>query len=1029
MYKKSLNTTIETFILFILFFLSGLSALIYESAWSQQLSLIFGSTELAIAAVLASYMAGLALGAKLISMVINRIDKPIKIYAIIEILIAITALSIPFLLEMVSKLYSLVYTTDYMSSSSVQHVIMYVLGSFVVLLIPTSLMGATLPLLAKFLVSSKDNLGNKIGLLYSVNTLGACAGALSSAFVLLPLLGLGQTIYVAVAINAVICIVGIYYFRNKTTHQKISDINSDKVFKNQWILAVMFVSGAVSLAYEILWTRLLNHILGGSVYSFGVMLFVFLLAIAVGAFIGSKICKSFSSIKSFVWIQLGIAVSFSLSFHYANLLPEIPLKLDYGSLSFVYESLLIGLLTLFPGALFIGATFPLAIDIVANNKQFSGVVSARVYSWNTLGAILGSLLLGFYVLPTYGFAISSQLLSSVSVLLSIFILVIAMRNMKVLLLAFMCLVLIWAVPQHNPYQLLKFSVLSQRQQIGSVDFLGIGESATVMLIDQKGEMRLLTNGLPESAIQINGSRQGKFFLAHWLSMLPVLAHPQAKDMLIIGLGAGITLKAVPPSIEKIDVVELEQQVIEANKNKSSWRGTDPLSDPRLKIHNNDARNALRNSNQDFDIIVSQPSHPWTAGSSSLYSQEFFNLVKSRLRSKGVFVQWIGMGFVDPSLLNTLMATLNSEFGYVELFQPLSKGGLVFVSSNKPIQFGLDNFELVSNFDVWYDLGIGNIEQLLLSRRIDAAGSKMISAHAPISTDYFNVLKLRSPKIIKSSLNKLKLNKMMDAYDPLINQIDDKTFSIIRRLMLEKDYNRAIRLSRHIKDGNTRDVVQAIINDSKNSLMKKSNHSRQYLISLLSRLQQENTGLYNNEIEEIMYYLIGQNLKQIRNGKMGAILQQAIDNNAQAQKLLYAARLHQLKKWQDLKSLESFFTSIAIDSPAHQMAEKYRLIWRFQSNNRSELIKALQLIDHQLVLDTNIGLLLMRAQVGIKLVDYNTAIASMYELLLTGKRNNNINRRLNIILPRLLGKIRKLAEQKDQLSESLNKELLNLQKLL
>ena len=1028
MYKSPRNTKIEIFVLFILFFLSGLSALIYESAWSQQLSLIFGSTELAIAAVLASYMAGLALGAKLISLIINRIDKPIKTYAIIEIFIAITALSIPLLLEMVSSLYSLVYTTSHMTSSSTQHAIMYVFGSFVVLLIPTSLMGATLPLLAKFLVRSKDNLGNKIGLLYSVNTLGACLGALLSAFVLLPSLGLGQTIYVAVAINAVIFIVGIYYFRNKTSSTEISNIDSTKIFKNQWILFVMFVSGAASLAYEILWTRLLNHILGGSVYSFGVMLFVFLLAIAVGAFIGSRVCKKFNSLKSFVWVQLGIAVSFSLSFYYADFLPEIPLKLDYGSLVFVYESLLIGMLTLFPGAVFIGATFPLAIDIIAKNKQFSGIVSARVYSWNTLGAILGSLLLGFYLLPTYGFAISSQLLSSVSVLLSIFILMIAIKNKKMLVLASICLSLIWIVPQQNPYQLLKFSVLGQHKQVGEVDFLGMGESATVMLLDQKGEMRLLTNGLPESAIQISGSRQAKFFLAHWLSMLPVFIHPQAKDMLIIGLGAGITLSAVPSSIDNIDVVELEQKVIDANKSKSTWRGVDPLSDPRLKLHNNDARSALRNSTQDFDIVVSQPSHPWTAGSSSLYSREFFSLVKKRLRPKGVFVQWIGMRFVDQSLLKTLMATLNSEFDYVELFQPLSKGGLVFVSSNNPIELNADYFNSAENFNAWNDLGVNNIDQVLVSRRISANNSKIISEKSLISTDYFNVLKLRSPKIIKSSLNRFKLNEMMDAYDPLINRINNNTFAIIRRLVMEKDYDRAIRLINHIKDGNTRAVAETILIDSNNQQMKKNNSSREYQINLLQKLQEGDADLYFSEIEEIMYHLIGRNLNKILTRNIDPILQQAIDKDPQAQKLIYAARLHHLKKWQALKSLEPYLASVPTDSPVYKLVNKYRLIWRFHGNNRTELVKALELIDHQLVLDTNIGLLLLRTQVGIKLKDYNVAVASIYELFSAAKKNRNVASRIRIILSKLIIKIRNSAENNDQLSKTLDQELLNLQEL-
>ncbi|MBL4772046.1 MAG: fused MFS/spermidine synthase, partial [Alcanivoracaceae bacterium] len=654
---------LDALVLFILFFLSGLSGLIYESAWSQQLALIFGSTELAIAAVLASYMGGLAMGASLISLFIKRIKKPIIVYAIIEALIAISALSVPYLLTMVSQFYSDAYTTTELSSISPSNAFTYIVGSFTVLLIPTSLMGATLPLLSKYSVRDGDNLGNKIGLLYSINTLGACIGALVGAFVLLPLFGLGMTIYVAVLINLIIFIIGLFYFRNKALaiDQADSAHLTNKIFKNKWIFPVMFISGAVSLAYEILWTRLLSHVLGGSIYSFGVMLFVFLLAIAMGAYFGSLICKKYNPLKSFTWVQFGIAISFIISFYFANLLPDIAIERNYGSFSFVYESLAIGLITLFPGALFIGATFPLAINITAINNRHSGTVAARVYTWNTVGAIFGSILMGFYLLSSFGFARSSQLLSSMSLLLAIIVIVFSTKNLKILVLMMISLTLIWLIPQDNPYRLLKFSVLGERAQSGQISYLGIGESATVILLDQGGEMRLLTNGLPESSIQIKGSRVGKFHLASWLSMLPVLVNPEAQDMLIVGLGAGLTLKAVPASIKNIDVVELEQEVINANISASHWRGVDPLLDSRLKLHNNDARNALRNSTQMFDIIVSQPSHPWTAGASSLYTQEFFSLVKQRLRDKGVFIQWIGMRFVDIELLKSLLATLNKEF--------------------------------------------------------------------------------------------------------------------------------------------------------------------------------------------------------------------------------------------------------------------------------------------------------------------------------------------------------------------------------
>jgi len=1018
---------LDTLVLFILFFLSGLSGLIYESAWSQQLSLIFGSTELAIAAVLASYMGGLALGASLIGIFINRIKNPVILYALFEIIIAISALLAPSLLELVSDVYGLLFTAPELMSISASHALVYVGGSFLVLMIPTTLMGATLPLLAKYVVQKEQKLGSTVGFLYAINTLGACGGALLSAFVLLPFLGLGQTIYVAVLINIVIFVVGLIYFKNKPIIN--GDTNKEgpkqQIFKNKWIFVVMFVSGSVSLAYEVLWARLLSHILGGSIYSFGVILFVFLLAISVGALLGSYICKQQNTIKSFSWVQFGIAISFFISMYYANLLPEIPLQRNYGSLSFVYESLLIGLLTLFPGALFIGMTFPLAIDICAINNRHSGVVSARVYAWNTVGAIVGSLLMGFYLLPSFGFAISSQILSIVSLFMAIIVMLFAFK-WKTMVLMTACLGLLWFIPLKQPYQLLKYSVLGHKVQKGTIDFLGIGESATVVLLDQGGEMRLLTNGLPESAIQIKGSREGKYYLAHWLSMLPVLVNPSAKNMLIVGLGAGLTLKAVPQTIENIDVVELEQEVVNANKSLSEWRGIDPLRDPRLKLHINDARNALSHSTRKFDIIVSQPSHPWTAGSSSLYTKEFFALVKSKLQSNGVFIQWIGMRFIDTELLKSLLATLNQEFNFVELYQPLSSGGLIFVASNTPINISEAQFNLPHSQAKWQSLGINNVNQIRYSKRLGFQGSKAIANNSVLSTDYFNVLKLRSPKIIKKPLNRRQLNSILADYDPLIEVINTQAYAIAKKLIKEKDYKRLVLLTKHIKDKQTREVISTMLLDAKNKLANS-----QKLMNLLSTWQFNDTinepQEHQQKFNQVIFYLLNRNLNTLVNREKMPRLQAFIEDVPLAKKLLTARRFLRLKKWKKVQAIEPLLASIASNNPAYEVAKKIRIQWMVNSQDSAQLKLALSLIDQELAIVKDFKLLINRAEIGLKLNNYDVVLGSLYELL-TVVPKSNVNLR-KIYFAKILDKVVDKAKRQDQYTDNMQHEVLKIKKLL
>ncbi len=974
------------FILMVLFFLSGLSSLIYEMVWSEELALIFGTTELAIAAVLASYMSGMALGSIVMSRFVDRIKNPVLIYALFEVLIALFALCMPWLLELINFAYQSFFSTRELSSISPAFAPVYLLGSIFVLLIPTSLMGATLPLLSKFVVQSESQIATGSGYLYAINTLGACLGALVSAFLLLPYLGLGQTVNVAVFLNVFIFILGVLFFRNKAVIVKNKAEPQRVSIINVWLLPILFISGMVSFSQEILWTRLLSHLLGGSIYSFGVMLFIFLFGIALGAALGVVISKSKQLIRNFSLIQVGIAGSFFISFYFADAMILINSNIDFGSLAFIFSALTIGAVSLLPGAVFIGAVFPLAVKICTNKFQNTASVSAQVYTSLTLGAICGAIITGFYLLSAIGFAHTAKALTLTSMILALLVLFKSrgLQLNKVFLSLLFFGILFF--PLTEPKKLLKFSPLTSVQQQGDIEFLAVGNSSTVMLIDHGNEKRLLTNGLPESSIQAKGERISKFNLANWLSMLPVLSRQDIENMLIIGLGAGITLQAVPESVKKVDLIELEEEVILANKSQSDWRMNDPLEDSRLHIHHNDARNALRNSNVLFDSIVSQPSHPWTAGASHLYTQEFFSLVKSRLNNDGVFVQWIGLRFVDEDLLKSLVATLNEEFKYVEMYQPLSKGGLIFIASEHPVKIEKNDFNSAKNISQWNLLGVQSWSEFYLTNRLNAEQSRQFSKGAKLSTDYNNIMKIRSPKVINKPLSNKKMNGLLSVHDVIWDDLSNTSvFVLVRKLIKERGMERLKLMTSKMTDKEVKIVLE-------NMILVSTTGNKQAKENLMDLLK------HSTFNEEILYFFLKfENLYQF-NQQRDFRLNQAISESDTAPNILEGYRLMALNKWRQVKSMEAFLSSIQAENPAFEMANQLRIDWRIQSDDNHDLMAASEMIDLALAVEMNFQNLEQRIKVALLLGRTDDAIAGIYELLM-GVKNprsdmNKIKRLLN-----------------------------------
>ena len=297
------RTRLSFLLVSLCFFLSGVAGLIYQMAWTQQFGLVFGTSELALATVLAAYMAGLALGAAGAGHWMDRVRRPVLVYAVLELGVGLSALAVPPAISAASFLHvALLGGVELPLAGSFGSGLIYGVTSFAILLVPTALMGATLPLLARYAVQRETEIGSRIGLLYTANTAGAAAGTLLAAFVLLPRIGLGQTVLVAVAVNVIVFGFAVLLARGFSPSQAAATAattsrpEGERVAGFDWILPLVLVSGAVSFCWEILWTRLLTHLCGGSVYAFSTMLATFLIGLALGSVIAARLPSPRSSV-------------------------------------------------------------------------------------------------------------------------------------------------------------------------------------------------------------------------------------------------------------------------------------------------------------------------------------------------------------------------------------------------------------------------------------------------------------------------------------------------------------------------------------------------------------------------------------------------------------------------------------------------------------------------------------------------------------------------------------------------------------
>ncbi|MEO2017869.1 MAG: fused MFS/spermidine synthase, partial [Fuerstiella sp.] len=768
-------------LLLLCFFLSGLAALLYQTAWMRQFAIVFGTSELAIATVLSAYMAGLASGAWLAGRFQHRVRRPLLAYGILEFLIAAGALLVPWGLTVARSL--MVETIGGQpqppDAGGWMQPAIYVVTTFVILFVPTACMGATLPLLARHAVLRKDQIGSRIGLLYAINTLGAVAGTILAAFVLLPALGLFNTTVCGVVVNILVFMVAAWLgvqntAKSAASHQRTTDPDEVPLWHRGvgLIMPIMLISGCVSFIYEVLWARLLGHLIGGSLHGFATMLATFLVGITVGSAVASRFARSrTSSLVGLAVAQAGAAVMSMMTYEVIDWLPEW--RVATGSSNFVdpIQNALRCSLILLPSTLCIGATFPFAVRAVSDDPNQAAANSARVYSWNTIGGVGGALLAAFLVIPELGFSGAARLAVVTNLALATGTLYLLVPDIARRVGLAVVLITIGLVYQPGPpLHILGSSPFSAAVNLTPPVYLGIGRSSTVRVARMSPQTWSLTNsGLSEAGFASRGAPPARE--AHlWLSALPTIARPQAESMLVIGFGSGTVVQTIPDFIKEIDVIELEPLVIEASRRMADRRAYDPLSDPRINIINNDARGALALTDRKYDIIVSQPSHPWTAGASHLYTREFLEMVSDHLQPDGIFLQWMGTYLIDDALFQIVGQTVLDVFPHVRMYQPLG-AELMFLASHSEIHperqlagIGKPPEEFP---ELYQRIGLTGTCDLVAALMMNTDALRRAVGDAPVNTDDHNRLAFGTSHHEDTKKN-IALDDLLRSHDMLLD---------------------------------------------------------------------------------------------------------------------------------------------------------------------------------------------------------------------------------------------------------------------
>lgn len=766
-------------LLFLVFFCSGMSALGLETLWTRLFAQLFGGTSLAIVTVLTAYMAGLAWGSWWGGQQADRTKYPLQWYGILEAAIGLWGMAMPFWIKTIAPLHQWsTHTLPPYGTALVRFAL-----AMAVMIVPTAMMGATLPLLSRALTRAREDLSSSVGWLYTTNTAGAVLGCFCTGFVFLPFLGVNATLLTLGFLNLGLAACVLGYARTTPLPIDASVLPKDTVevsadqedgFEDfadlayqqelRFVLFVFAATGGLAMVCQVCWNRVLSLVIGSSIYAFTIILSTFLLGLTLGSSVGSWLSKRTKEpvlalvsclvlTAGLVWGSIILVDQLPLWFlHLAKKTSLTPLGL------LVIKAGLSGLLVLAP-TFAMGLLFPFVLRCYVQSDAPVGQTVGRVYAYNTVGAIVGSFTAGFLWIPML--SIQGTLIAAVLVYLT---LAVGLYFVRATTTAS------WTsrISLATAGILLGFTIFATPGWNRSVMSLGLFRVAQLKRLDptnlNKKNILEYREGLHATvvveqynhhilALKVNGksdASSGVDMPTQLLSaLLPLSMHGQAKDVAVIGWGSGVTVgAALQFPVKQVTAIEIEPAVVKAARWFRTWNYK-PESDERLKLIYDDGRNYLHSQPYSYDVIISEPSNPWISGVSALFTQEFFQLAKKRLRKDGILCQWIQLYELSPQSIRVLLRTVSSVFPHVYLFGiSYQSRDTLLVATKKPLHPNLNDFhkwfENPKTRAVFLKAGLQEPIDWLPRLLADNQSLRQWVKGAPLNTDDNAWIELRAP---------------------------------------------------------------------------------------------------------------------------------------------------------------------------------------------------------------------------------------------------------------------------------------------
>lgn len=646
-------------LLLLLFVGSGGAALIYEIVWFQMLQLAIGSSAVSLGVLLGTFMGGMCAGSYGLSRVVSPARHPLRVYAALEVGIAVCGVIALFAIPQIGRVYSALV------GPGMANVFMRGVVAAICLLPPTFLMGATLPAIARWVEATPRGVAS-LGFFYAGNTAGAVLGCFTAGFYLLRVHDIFTATWVAVALNVGVAAIA-FFVAAGAPHRARAATNLASAAPLvppgvRAVYATIALSGFTALGAEVVWTRLLTLVLGGTTYTFSMILGVFLTGIGLGSTVGAFLARHVASPRRSLGIAqfLIMAAIAWTAWNIAEAMPYWPINpsLARNPWTMFQIDLVRCVWVILPAACLWGASFPLALAAVASEGDDAGRTVGGVYAANTIGAIFGALTFSIVLIPSLGTQQAQRILIAVAAASAL--LAFARRKVWGLVTLGVAVALVWSLP-HIPTLLVAYGRFSATWQNAHGNFIYMGEGMnSSMAVSQfeDGSLNYHNAGKVQASSQPQDMRLQRM-LGHLTTLIP----QEPKSMLVIACGAGVTAGAVSisPLVENQTIAEIEPLVPKVVSEHFGAHNYNVVRNPKVKVHVDDARHFLITTKQKFDGITSDPFDPWVKGAATLYTREFWELAKSHLNPGGVVTVFVQLYESGTAAVKSEIATFFEAF--------------------------------------------------------------------------------------------------------------------------------------------------------------------------------------------------------------------------------------------------------------------------------------------------------------------------------------------------------------------------------